>query len=128
MASDPPHSAHGLKSRPFPERLGFALNGIRLVARRERSFRWQLVIGLAAAGVAAALHVDPLWWAVLAVATGLVLALETVNGAVEYLLDCLHPALAEEIGAAKDAAAGAVLIASIAVGLVGALLLAAHLG
>jgi diacylglycerol kinase (ATP) len=43
---------------------------------------------------------------------GLVLALEQVNAAIEYLCDHLHPGYAAEIGAAKDAAAGAVLVAS----------------
>jgi diacylglycerol kinase (ATP) len=35
-----------------------------------------------------------------------------VNAALEYALDALHPQHALEIGRAKDAAAGAVLIAS----------------
>lgn len=42
------------------------------------------------------------------------LALALINSVSEYVIDHLHPAQADEIGHAKDAAAGAVLVASIA--------------
>ena len=54
---------------------------------------------------------------------GLVLALECVNGALEYALDRLHPAHHPEIGRAKDAAAGAVLLASLASAAMGGLMI-----
>lgn len=128
MDEDLPASARAFKSRSFPERLGFALNGLSIVARRERSFRWQMLLAGGAACAGAALDVGLLWWGLLALSAGIVLALEAVNAAIEYLLDCLHPAIAAEIGAAKDAAAGAVLVASAASALVGAMMVIAHLG
>jgi len=120
----PPPKLFKAKNRPFAERLGFALNGIATVARREKSFRAQL--RLAAAALAALLLLRPglLWTALVLLSTGLVLALEAVNGALEYLADRLHPDWAEEIGHAKDAAAGAVLIASLAAAAIGALMVA----
>jgi diacylglycerol kinase len=102
------------KNRHFLARLRCAASGIRLVHRREKSFRAQLRLALAAAMATAALGAGPVWAAMLFLAIGLVLALEAVNSALEYLIDHLHPALADEIGRAKDAAAGAVLIASLA--------------
>jgi diacylglycerol kinase len=116
---------HRLKNRRFAERLGFALAGLRIVYRREKSFRSQCALALAAGLAALVLRPDPLWWGLLALATGLVLALELVNSALEYLLDHLHPDLAREIGAAKDAAAAAVLVASLAAAAIGAMLLVA---
>jgi diacylglycerol kinase len=120
------------KNRRFAARLGFALAGIRLVFRREKSFRAQSALAVAAALTAAALRPGLLWSALLLLAVALVLALELVNSALEYLLDHLHPAGAREIGAAKDAAAGAVLLASLAALAVGGLMLlsmlAARLG
>jgi diacylglycerol kinase (ATP) len=56
-----------------------------------------------------------------------VLALEMVNAALEYALDALHPHHALEIGRAKNAAAGAVLIASGAAAGLGVLMIASRL-
>lgn len=51
-----------------------------------------------------------------------------MNAAVEYLADRLNPEWSEEIGRAKDAAAGGVLIASLGAALIGALTLLSVLG
>jgi diacylglycerol kinase len=117
-----------MKNRRFGARFGFAIAGLRIVYRREKSFRSQCAFALVAGLLGLALRPEPLWWALLAFAVGLVLALELVNSALEYLLDHLHPDLAREIGAAKDAAAAAVLVASLAASAVGALMVLATLG
>jgi diacylglycerol kinase (ATP) len=106
------HYAQGMKNRPFRERVGFAVTGIITVWRREPSFRAQL--GMAGAGAAILLALRPgwLWAAVLLSSAVLVLALEMANAALEYLADQVHPDIAPGIAAAKDAAAGAVLLAS----------------
>ena len=117
-----------MKNRPFRARLGFALAGIRIVARREKSFRTQLCLAVVAAALTAALRPGAIWAAVMALAIALVLALEMVNAALEYLIDRVHPEIAEEIGFAKDAAAGAVLLASIAAAGVGLAMLASLFG
>src|SRR3954463_2058805 len=100
------------KNRTFRTRLGFAAAGIRTVARREKSFRTQLVLAAIAAGAALWLRSGWMWGGLLLLAAALVLALEMVTAALEYLMDELHPQHAREIGHAKDAAAGAVLLAS----------------
>ncbi|HYI41178.1 MAG TPA: diacylglycerol kinase [Allosphingosinicella sp.] len=116
-----------MKNRRFAERLGFAVAGLRLVLAREKSFRSQCALALAAALVTIAIRPGPLWSALVALAIALVLAFELANSALEYLLDHLHPDLAREIGAAKDAAAAAVLVASLAAACVGTLMLLATL-
>jgi len=101
-----------MKGQPFIRRVGFALHGLRLAVQREGSFRNHL---LAAAAVLVLLLVTrpaALWWALLALAVGLVLVAELVNSALEALIDHLHPERHPEIGAAKDIAAGAALVAS----------------
>jgi diacylglycerol kinase (ATP) len=115
------------KNRSFRIRLGFAAAGIRIVARREKSFRTQIVLAACAAGAAALLRPGWLWCALLALAAAFVLALEMANAALEYLIDELHPHHAREIGHAKDAAAGAVLLASAAAALVGLMMVASTL-
>lgn len=114
-----------MKNRGFVARLGFALAGIRIVMRRERSFRTQLIFALGAIAALALLRPGWVWAAIFGLAIALVLALEMMNAAIEYLIDQVHPEIAEEIKFAKDAAAGAVLIASLAsLGIAGLMLAA----
>jgi diacylglycerol kinase (ATP) len=116
-----------MKNRRFAARLGFAWAGIRAVFRRERSFRAQLMLGGGAMLALAALRPGLVWTALVLLAAALVLALEMVNAALEALMDKLHPGFSEEIGAAKDAAAGAALIASFFAAAIGALMLLSRL-
>lgn len=101
-----------MKNRPFRLRLGFAIAGMTTVWRRERSFRAQALAAIMAVMSLLLLRPGWLWSALLLSAVVLVLALEMVNAALEYLADQLHPGIAPGIAAAKDAAAGGVLIAS----------------
>jgi diacylglycerol kinase (ATP) len=115
------------KNRSLRIRLGFAFAGVRIVAAREKSFRTQLACAAAAAAACAWLRPGWLWCGLLVLAAILVLALEMVNAALEYLMDALHPHHSPEIGRAKDAAAGAVLLASGAAALVGLMMAASAL-
>lgn len=109
-----------MKGQAFVRRLGFACAGLKLALRRERSLRAH---GLAVLAVLLALlltRAPALWWALLGLASALVLVAELLNSALETLADHLHPEQHPEVGAAKDIAAGAVLVASavaLAVGL-----------
>lgn len=111
-----------MKNRPLRERLGFAAAGLRIVWLREKSFRTQCGLATFAVGATAALCPDWIWMAVVALSIALVLLLEMVNAALEYLMDRVHPDHSEEIKFAKDAAAGAVLLASLASLVVGGLM------
>ena len=105
-----------MKGQAFVRRLGFACAGLKLALRRERSLRAH---GLAVLAVLLT-RAPALWWALLGLASGLVLVAELLNSALETLADHLHPEQHPEVGAAKDIAAGAVLVASavaLAVGL-----------
>lgn len=72
-----------------------------------------------AAVLIVAFKIGPIWAAIIALCIGVVLALEMVNAALEYLIDHVHPEIAKEIKHAKDASAGAVLLASGATIIVG---------
>jgi undecaprenol kinase len=102
-----------MKGHSFIKRMGYALHGLKLTVVREQSFRFHL---LAAAAVALVLwwtRAAAFWWAVMALTVGLVMVAELFNSALETLADHLHPQRHPEIGAAKDMAAGAVLVASL---------------
>ena len=112
-----------MKNGAFHQRLSHAWAGIRLVWRREKTFRTHCLFAAAALAFAAALRVSLVWWALIVLCIFLVVALEALNSALEYLIDRLHPEIHEEIRCAKDAAAGAVLLASVGAAIVGALML-----
>ncbi len=95
----------------FRRSLGFALAGLRLAWREQRNFRIEVVIAVAVLLLA--------WWTSATVApilmmTGLVLAFELTNSAVEALVDLVQPEHHALAAAAKDLSAGAVLVAALA--------------
>lgn len=102
-----------LKNRPFPHRVRFALAGIYMAWKSEASFRIQTIAALAVIALLAWLQPRPVWWALLLIATGLVLALELLNTALEHVIDRLHPEHHPMMKVAKDCAAGAVLVAAL---------------
>jgi diacylglycerol kinase (ATP) len=102
-----------MKNRPFHKRLACAAAGILEGWRREKSFRSHILFAVAAMGALIALRPAPAWWAIVFLTIGLVLALELVNGAMEALIDHLHPEIHPQIRVVKDMAAGGVLIIAI---------------
>ena len=114
-----------MKNRPLLDRFGFALTGLRVVYASERSFRTECWIALAAGVVLLILRPGWAWAAAIVLCAMLVLALELLNSALEYLIDHIHPEIAPAIKHAKDAAAGAVFIAAVGSTCVAAMMLAA---
>lgn len=102
-----------MKNLPFHKRLRFALMGLQTAWISEASFRFQTVGALFAVGAFALLQASPLWWAILILTICAVLSTELLNTALEHLLDRIHPERHPAIKAAKDCAAGAVLVFSL---------------
>ena len=102
----------------------FAWAGIIETFKNERSFRIELVFALLAIIASVVLALEPLEWAVILLLIGLVLILELVNSALESLTDLaslqVHP-LAKH---AKDAMAGAVLLAAVGAAVIGLIIYA----
>lgn len=98
----------------------FAVAGIRHGWVTQRNFRIEVVLGGAAL-------LTTLWLRAplvpVLLACGLVLGLELVNTALEALVDLVSPEAHLLAKAAKDAAAGAVLLACVFAVLVGAVVL-----
>lgn len=92
---------------------GHAADGIRCAAR-ERNFKIELGFGIAAIILGISLRINPAEWAVVAVCIGCVLGGECLNTALEALVDLASPEYNELAKIAKDCAAGAVFICSIA--------------
>lgn len=117
-----------MKNESLLRRLSFAWSGVRVAFALERSLRTQLACGLAMLLVLVALRPPIIWWALCTLSSALVLALELVNTALEQALDHLHPELHVSVRVAKDCAAAAVLCASAAAAIIGALTVAVALG
>lgn len=102
--------------RSFGRSLSWALTGVRRTYASEPNFRRELVIGALAVGLALWLRA-PL--APIVIMCGLVLSLELINSAVEAAVDLASPQRHDLAARAKDAAAGAVLVAALAAVAVG---------
>jgi undecaprenol kinase len=102
-----------MKNQPFYRRVGFALSGIASAWRTEASFRFQCSATLGVLAVLAWRRPALMWWVLLLLLCGMVLAAELFNSALESALDHLHPERHEAIRVAKDCAAGAVLLLSL---------------
>jgi diacylglycerol kinase len=101
--------------RPF----GFAIEGIVHLVRTQRSFRIHLLAAAAAAAAGAIAGLGATEWAVLIVTIALVIMTEAVNTGIELAVTLASPERRPEAKAAKDIAAGAVLMSAIASVLVG---------
>ena len=101
----------------------FAFAGLGFLFRTQRNARIELGIGAAACAVAGWVHISRAEWAVLVFTMALVLILEGLNTAVEAAIDLASPRVHPLAKAAKDLAAGMVLIAAIASVAVGILIL-----
>ena len=98
----------------FLKSLGYALKGIGYGIRNERNIRIDMVAMVFAASLGFIAKADRAEWTALVICMFLVPSLELVNTAIERRVtrpDMEHYDLA---GIAKDTAAGAVLVASIA--------------
>ncbi|HEX8546870.1 MAG TPA: diacylglycerol kinase family protein [Cytophagaceae bacterium] len=91
----------------------YAFRGIWLVFKNENNAKIHLMATLSAiaGGIYFEITIDEWLWVSLAMA--LVWIMETLNSALEKLVDLASPAFHPMAGAVKDMAAGAVLIAAI---------------
>ena len=102
-----------MKSRSFLNSLKNAFFGIRETVKRERNFRIQIFAAIVVVTLCIVFQVSSLHFALVALAIFFVLVAELFNTAIEAVVDLVcrnkpHP-LAK---IAKDASAGAVLLAS----------------
>ncbi|HEY8530247.1 MAG TPA: diacylglycerol kinase family protein [Paenibacillaceae bacterium] len=96
-----------------PESFRFAAEGVWNAIRTEAHMRFHVIAALAAVLLGAALGIGPAEWLWVALAIALVWSAELVNTAVEHLVDLVSPERQPLAKAAKDTAAGAVLVAAV---------------
>jgi undecaprenol kinase len=101
------------KNQSLLRRVGFALNGLRYALHSEHSAKMQLLVFVGVAVALLVLHPEPVWWALVMLASAGVFAAELFNTSIEHLADHLHPEVHPSIRMVKDCAAAAVLVASL---------------
>lgn len=97
----------------FAASFGYAVQGIQAAAKG-RNFRIQAAVGLLALVLGVLLHISPLEWIVVLFCIGAVLGGESVNTAIEDVIDLSVKSFHPQAKRAKDIAAGAVLLMSVA--------------
>lgn len=107
----------------FPLACAFrcAAAGIAYAFRSQRNLKIQVVLGLAAVAAGFALGISRVDWLAIVLCIIVVSVAEVVNTAIESAVDLASPEWHELARAAKDAAAGAVLLdsaGSVIVGLI----------
>jgi diacylglycerol kinase (ATP) len=102
----------------------YAWAGISYAFKTQRNFRIHVAVCILAVGLSLFLHLQAVEVAVISITSGLVLALELLNTAVESVVDLTVKQTYHELAKiAKDCAAGAVLVAALVAVLVAAILI-----
>lgn len=96
----------------------YAFNGIKL-SLVERNKRVLVFCGFFAIFLGFFFNITITEWCLVLICIGIVLALETINTAIEYFVNLVEPNHHPVAGKIKDLAAGAVLIFSIVSALIG---------
>lgn len=110
------------KKEPLSKSFGYAFEGIFTCIREERNMKIHCCMVLFVILAGAVLGLSVAEWCISLILFGLVTALELVNTAIEAVVDLVTEEQKPLAGLAKDAAAGAVLIAAIMAAVVGLLI------
>lgn len=84
-----------------------------ILLKTEASIQIQLFIAIVVTFAGFYFEISKTEWLAQLAMIGLVMSMEGINTAIEYIADFIHPEYHEKIGLIKDVAAGAVFIASI---------------
>lgn len=100
----------------------YAWNGLVEVTKNERNFRIHLLATVLVILVGLIVKLSLFEWMIAFLAIGMVLVAETINTAVEKLIDYLKPDIHPAAKVIKDISAGSVLVAAITAFIIGCLL------
>lgn len=96
----------------FIKSVSYAVNGLK-IAFSEKHVKIHLIAAIVVITAGLYFHITVIEWYMLLLCTGIVLALEIINTAIEHFVNLVEPNKNPKAGAIKDLAAGAVLIFSL---------------
>lgn len=91
----------------------YAFRGIKYAFQGQRNIKVQMCSGIAAVAAGLILKVQTIELIAIFLISGMIIALEMVNTAIEKMVDILSPEFNRSYGAIKDIMAGAVLVLAI---------------
>lgn len=100
---------------------GHAFRGLGFMLKTQHNAWIHLVATIVVVAGGVALNISASDWRWIVLAIGLVWVTEIVNTAFEHLCNVVQPEFHVSVKAAKDVAAGAVLVAAITAAIIGAL-------
>lgn len=104
----------------------YAFRGLSDLFRSQPNARIHLLAAAFAVALGFYCGISRMEWVAISICIALVLALEALNTALEYLTDLVSPEFHPLAGKAKDAAAAAVLLAALGAAAVGLLVFIPH--
>lgn len=110
-----------MKNQPLKLKFRNASLGIRYAWVNEDNIRRHSAFAAATVLVFLVLRPAWIWWGLIVLCIGLILASELLNSALEILIDHMHPEIHPAIRQVKDVLAGMVLTLSLTALVVGAL-------
>jgi diacylglycerol kinase len=116
----PSSPQHPFKSKSFLHSLGYALNGIKTVLQTEPNFRTHAVLTFAVPLLGFYCQIKPMEWALLILCITLMLAVEALNTAIEYMVDIWADGIySEKAKLVKDISAAACLLTATGTAITG---------
>ena len=106
----------------FVKSFGFAIQGFRTTWQLERNIKVMVLIGIVAVVLGFVLEISVESWAIIILTIGAVIAGELLNTAIETVVDLVSPEYHPLAGKAKDVAAAAVWVLSVAAGVIAVLI------
>ena len=99
--------------------VGYAFKGMLILVKTESSIKLQVFIAIIVTIAGFYFEISTIEWIIQIAMIGLVMSIEGVNTAVEYIADFIHPDHHPKIGLIKDISAGAVFIAAVVASIIG---------
>lgn len=93
--------------------VGYAFKGMLILIKTEASIKIQVFISVIVTVAGFYFEISKMEWIAQIGMIGLVMSMEGMNTAIEYIANFIHPEYHKKIGLIKDVAAGAVFIASV---------------
>lgn len=110
------------KNKNFISALKNSFNGIKYVFTTQRNLKIQLIIGIVVVFTGIILKISIVEWAIITTIISMVFFSELLNTVVETIVDMITIEYNERAKIAKDIAAGAVTLVSIASVIIGLLI------